>query len=220
VSPLEQVLSPLDAFVAGKTKFPPPPPGARKATYADLTEEQREKLRPFVKGRRLRDYGCGNLVFTEELVNLGARHIEAIDMDHVRVPCELRKYVTFKHQRISQSGFSRRGAVVAWPYNVYTGVEHMTHRAPQLIYVGSNTGGTVCGYPAFWLEMARREVLLYVPDEHNTLIVYGAHGSQKTRRRLMPEEYAGLLTDKHYIGYNRAHSKPSWAVPSKWRSAL
>ena len=43
----------------------------------------------------------------------------------------------------------------------------------MVIYVGSNTSGNSCGTNALFAHFRERDVLAYVPERRNTLIVYG-----------------------------------------------
>jgi hypothetical protein len=213
-----EVLSPLEAFVQGiKSTFQQPPPRAKMATYGMLESWQEDRLRPFVHGRRLVDYGCGNLVFTLQVLALGARHVLAYDKERVSVPAEVRHRLSFTQGCFLDRPPTMRTAIASWPYNTDTGLDLRLTTAPRIIYVGRNTGGTVCGYVDFWLELFRREVLCYAPDEHNVLIVYGDYLTR--RRKLMPEEYAAIA-QRSYLSYEDAHARAEWDIPRKWRTSV
>lgn len=205
--------------LAQRVAFPPtdePPSGV--PTYGELTVEQGAVLQPFIKGRRLRDYGCGNLTLDLVLLELGAAHIEAVDIrSPLHIPEDVGKKLKFIRRRFSALKPSKRIAVVSWPYNTFTAIECVLVKAPLVIYLGRNTGGTVCGNHTFWLSMFRREVLAYVPDEHNTLIVYGKE--LQHRRKLKPEEYAAI-SPRDYVSHEHAHSKEEWDIPKRWKASL
>lgn len=210
--------SPLDAFVANiKAMYRPPATRSKVATYGSLMSWQEDRLRPFVRGRRLVDYGCGNLEFTLQVLGLGARHVLAYDKERAVVPAELRHRLSFTQGCYLDRPPSTRTAIVSWPYNTDTGIDLRLHTAPRVIYVGRNTGGTVCGYVDFWLELFRREVLCYAPDEHNVLIVYGDY--LEKRRKLKPEEYAAIA-QRSYLTYEDAHARDEWDIPKKWRTSV
>jgi hypothetical protein len=213
VTPLEEM-----GVLARAKLLPPLTPPSLTASYGSLNKEQMGVLRSFIKGRRLRDYGCGNLRLTITLVRLfGARHVEAIDQDLVSVPRQLRSQIAFTQSHFYRVGPSTRTAFVSWPINHDTYLDRCLVHAPRVIYLGTNMGGTACGYPHFWLSLVQREVLAYVPHAHNTLIVYG--DKLKRRRRLMPEEYAALHRDD-IVEFDKAHRRKSWPLPSRWRSCL
>ena len=56
----------------------------------------------------------------------------------------------------------------------------------------------------------KREVLAYVPDPRNTLIVYGP---RRVTRSLLGEERAGLYTDKIFA-YHEIEGAPESSTPS------
>jgi hypothetical protein len=69
-------------------------------------------------------------------------------------------------------------------------------QAETLVYLGKNTDGSACGFPGLFEVLARREILAYVPDRPNTLIIYGKFIRQpnEPHREPMPEEHAALTS--------------------------
>lgn len=64
-------------------------PYREERSYGRLSPAQRLALQPFVRGRRFRDYGCGNMYIASIVLGLGARHVEAIDLDRHTPPPSL-----------------------------------------------------------------------------------------------------------------------------------
>lgn len=82
-------------------------------------------------------------------------------------------------------------AFVSWPANrPDEGLLTLLKRAATLIYLGKCTDGTCCGWPGLFTYFLSRELLVHVPDEYNTLFVYG--GALETPRTGEWEERAGL----------------------------
>jgi hypothetical protein len=165
-------------------------------SWGILTPEQQVVVRKFIKGRRVRDYGCGNLYLTLQLLALGARHVEAVDKDPVKVTPYLKDRLTFLHRAFSDCPPSIRTAFVSWPDNRDSGIHIPLRDATCIIYLGKNTDGMMCGTRTLWETLRRRRVLAHVPAKENDLIVYGT--AKLTNRRLLPEEFASRTRDRWY----------------------
>jgi hypothetical protein len=164
-------------------------PHGRARSFGRLTPEQLDALRPLVRGRRFRDYGCGNMYITALIAGLGARHIEAIDAEKHVVPATRERLIKFRRTTFASLPLSQRGAIVSWPWKEGVGLLRHLQHAPTIIYLGKNTDGVACGHLRFWKMVIRRRVLEYIPDARSTLIIYG---EPQDRSRLMPEEYAAM----------------------------
>jgi hypothetical protein len=155
-------------------------------------------IKSIVAGRVVHDLGAGSGAMAELLVELGARKVILVDHDEdeQRTPkgCE----------RVTRSFFAFAAtapkidvAFVSWPPRIpaeVAGLPTLCGCAETVIYLGKNTGGTACGSPELFEWFLRREVLHYIPENRNTLIVYGKVRGLRTR---LPrgEELAGLLMD-------------------------
>lgn len=163
--------------------------------YGAFNEAQRQAIRGYVRGRVVHDLGAGDLTLSRELLRLGARRVIAHDkcfnvgarsksLKDVRwgwstrqknCPLELR-------QGYFQDYVGRppRLALLSWPVN-YDGIglAELVERIPTVMYLGTNVGGSACGGDDLWEHLRRREVLTYVADRKNTLIIYG--GAVKDR---------------------------------------
>jgi hypothetical protein len=147
-------------------------------------------LRPYVKGQRVVDIGCGDCERADILLGMDPEAIVGVDKDP---PCKtsiltIPEYFNKALEHVKQ--FKPTVAHVAWPANYMTpGLVDLIQLVPTVIYVGSNVDGTGCGSMDFWRYITTREVLLYRPDRSNTLIIYG---SKVVTRKLAHEEWAGL----------------------------
>lgn len=165
-------------------------------SWGILTAEQKLVVKSFIRGRRIRDYGCGNLVLTKQLLELGARHIEGVDVHRVRVPKDLEPRLKVIYHFFHECPPSARMAFMSWPVNGESGIEVALRQHTIIIYLGKNTDGRVCGSLKMWRELRRRRILAHVPAPQNDLIVYG--GAALRKRRLLPEEFAGCCKDRVY----------------------
>jgi hypothetical protein len=173
-----------------------------RPSWGVLNPEQKAVVRKFIQGRRIRDYGCGNLHLTQQLLELGARHVEGVDKARAKVPPQLKDRLTVLHSAFSDCPPSVRTAFVSWPDNHDTGIHIPLNYATRIIYLGKNTDSTMCGTPRLWRQLCRRRVLAHVPAKENDLIVYGE--AKLVNRRRLPEECAGIKKDRVY-SYEELH---------------
>ena len=80
------------------------------------------------------------------------------------------------------------------------GLLQLLARAETIVYLGKNTDGSMCGFPAVFEHMVGRRLLAYVPHFRNTLVVVGARLTEP--RAPQHEELAGLLAYEELLGYD------------------
>jgi hypothetical protein len=159
--------------------------------FGKLTPTQRQAIQVHVSGKTVHDVGAGDLELSKELLALGARRVVAIDKEEM--PSPPKGIITVKSYFYD---FTEpvQTAFISWPVNwAVLGLKPILERAPTVIYLGSNVDGRMCGIQKMWEQFSIREVLEYVPDPANTLIIYG---STRRKRSLFPEEYAALNLEK------------------------
>lgn len=173
--------------------------------FGRLNQAQRKALEAVIKGRLVTDLGAGDCGLSYALLKLGALEVVAVDKEPIesRKPLRvtyIRSYFVDYHKDIGV-------AFVAWPPNwMCPGLINLLARAPYVVYLGKNTDGDACGFPKMFEYLLTREVISYVPDKPNTLIVYGPKASV---RAPMGEECAGLLNERIMLLYEEVepHSK-------------
>lgn len=163
-------------------------------SYGRLSGIQRELLRPFVVGRTVHDLGAGSGALSLILLELGAKHVVAIDkeltpIDHPKitnVECYLDEYSS--HDPIDT-------AFVSWPAN-YTvpGLSFLMGCAKRVIYLGKNTDGSNCATRHVMSRLLCRPVLAHAPEKPNTVTVYGEDQGKAVARPLTGEEFASLYS--------------------------
>jgi len=166
--------------------------------HGDPNPAQTEAIRRHAAGRHVYDLGAGSGALSALLLHLGARHVVAVDQgykhDRTVIP-RLTLVRAFFHE-LDPAGCTEV-AFVSWPpylfapREVTAGLVNLCAAAKTVIYLGSNFGH-VCGNLDFWVHVGTREVLEHIPDERNTLIVYGRRGARIPGQRLLPEEKAAL----------------------------
>lgn len=157
-----------------------------------LNRAQRKALKPYLKGKHITDYGCGDFTLTRELVKLGAEHVTAIDKQGLdpEIP-----RVTFQRAYFDKIRKLPQHLFLSWPINhVCDAMVIAAATAETVVYLGKNTDGMCCGPPGLFEVLVRREVLAYVPWQPNTLIIYGKLIRQPNEEPREPlfEEMAGL----------------------------
>lgn len=167
--------------------------------HGALNEEQKEALRKIIAGRMVHDFGAGDCYLSEELLELGARHVHAYDKHFPRrvTRPDLNQHVTTFNQLLFDSRLSKLELVfTSWPPNNPSSDEiavFMT-RADISVYLGNNFDGSACGSYNMFLILMSSELIAYVPSFKNNLLVVGKQ--LESPRDLTPEEISGLTIDK------------------------
>jgi hypothetical protein len=175
-----------------------------------LSPKQVKALKPFVEGRTVHDLGAGDLILANQLWDMGAVRVYAIDKS--QMPDTAKPGVTPIVSYFSQyeGPFDKADrhevidtAFVSWPVNwPEEGLVKLVSRSNFIIYLGKNTDGAACGDIRLFNVLVKREVLAHVPEYRNTLIVYGV---LEVERDLLPEERAACDPGRLY-SYAEAHA--------------
>ncbi len=160
--------------------------------YGHLSLRQCELVRKHVAGRHVHDLGAGGLALSGLLLELGASSVVAVD----KVP--FRRDAVDGRIRLVESYFKGcteevEVAFISWPPNTPSALHGLIARTPLILYIGKNTDGSACGDPALWHELGTREVLDWLPQRRNELIIYGA---ERVTRDPLPEERAAADTER------------------------
>lgn len=165
-------------------------------SYGTLSSRQAQVVSKLVSRRVVHDLGAGCLGLTKQLLELGARRVVAVDR-RIDFSGGVPSGVTFKPLSFVDLAKSKEHvgvAFVSWPPQYGTeGLARVLGPVPTVIYLGVNTKETVCGSKQLFEHFRKREVLHYIEDPANDLIVYGP---RRTRREPNGHEYRAEL------GYN------------------
>lgn len=141
--------------------------------YGVLTEPMQAVLRKHVTKRVAWDLGAGDLERSRDLVRLGARHVVAIDrrpMPKVDVlePIDIiqQQFASIEIPDLIEVAF------LAWPVNrPQWEVLPLLDKAQTVIYLGSNTDGSACGWLGLFDHLLHRRLVDHVPHRQNSLVV-------------------------------------------------
>ncbi len=184
--------------------------------YGQLDRKQTKALKAAVKGRKVHDLGCGDELLARDLVKFGASEVIAIDSKLCLLPYYREQHPYPKGMTGIQAYFEEYAktspsidvAFVSWPANRQdAGLLTLVMSAKTVIYLGKCTDGSCCGWPGLFSHFLRRELITHVPDEYNTLFIYGS--MLETPRCGEWEEQAGLdweTTRPYYDGKGRPHA--------------
>lgn len=164
-----------------------------------LNCEQRKAIKPFIFGKVVFDFGSGDCVLSEELLDLGAEHVHAHDKHFPRRVDrpDLTQHETTFAQLLFDSRLAEIDvAFISWPPNNPSSDElaALATRAKTVIYLGNNFDGSACGSERLFLIMHVCELLAYVPARKNNLLIVGKE--LDSPRSLTPEEVSGLTMNK------------------------
>jgi hypothetical protein len=157
--------------------------------YGWLSELQKKVLANHVCGRTVWDMGAGDCILAQDLLDLGARRIRAVDKEPL--VSELDERVEYTQAYFKDLPVEERGVLfLSWPINRKDPalVDHVA-AAQIVVYLGSNMDNNACGSPDLFDHLVCRELLAHVPERKNTLLIYGG---PIPRRELVPEELAAL----------------------------
>lgn len=176
--------------------------------FGRLTLRQKVTLSIHVKGQIVHDLGAGDLELARLMLTLGAKRVHAVDKAEIG-PSQLRqKALSFKRGYFHDLPKTPMDVLfTSWPINHDSGIVPHVERAGKVIYLGCNTGGSMCGTPELFAAMVRRELLAYVPDRHNSLVVVGK--PLEGPRAPTGEELAGLNITSEYYSFENAEAEAS-----------
>lgn len=173
-----------------------------------LSKTQSAGLRGHVQGKKVYDLGSGTGELSFELVDLGAASVVAVDKENYNVKSTAQITVVRQYFRDFHVGLIEDPEVVflSWPANRFDeGLLSIVRRAAVVIYLGKNTDGTMCGWPGLFNHFVQRQLLLYLPDRTNTLIVLGSVVGERLPRG---EERAGIdiYSSRTWYTYDQVES--------------
>jgi len=155
--------------------------------FGRLTKKQEDIVRDYVRGQTVHDLGAGDLMLSRTLLTLGATRVVAIDKS---LPRSHNRRIECVEEYFHSYVEGIQTAFVSWPCNWQDlGLLRLVMRCQVVLYLGTNTQGTMCGGREFFEYLTGREILAYEPDPKNTLIVYG---DKLVERPLRGEEKAAL----------------------------
>lgn len=174
-------------------------------SYGTLSSRQAQVVSKLVSRRIVHDLGAGCLGLTKQLLELGARRVVAVDrrIDFMGTVPPRVSFKMLSFEDLAKSKEHIGVAFVSWPPQYGTeGLARVLGPAPTVIYLGVNTRDTVCGSKQLFEHFRKREVLHYIEDPANDLIVYGP---RRTRREPNGHERRAEL------GYNWLGEDPEKA---------
>jgi hypothetical protein len=167
-----------------------------------LTREQSVILAAVVRDRVVHDLGAGSGELSDILVELGATKVIAIDKDwrgsknlkNVEVhPCYFHDF----------AGPDPDVAFLSWPVNWHVnGLVELLEKARLVIYLGTHTGGSACGWSGLFDHLLSRTIVIHAPHWKNTLTVYGPRCDRRGPRT--GEEHA--MVTRRIWSYDEAEA--------------
>ena len=184
-------------------------------SYGTLNTAHRKALRKALRGKIVHDLGAGDLELSRELLTLGASRVYAIDkMEHRG---RLGRGLHYKRSYFHDLRGPLDTIFLSWPINHDVGLAPLLRAAKTIVYLGKNTDGMMCGTPDIFATMICRELLDYVPDRKNCLVIVGR--PLGTPREPTGEELAGLTMPVNFYYYEDAeagrptHTSPEFLNP-------
>lgn len=173
--------------------------------YGALNKDQRRALAKHVRGKNIHDLGAGDLGYALELLRMGAAEVYAIDKEPKPRLSPWPKKLHYKQAYFHQVTSRMDTIFLAWPINHDVNLRPHLLQAETIIYLGCNTGGSMCGTPDLFKVMIQRELLVYEPDPRNSLVIVGKR--LEGPREPTGEEFAGLTTMVNYLSFAEAEAR-------------
>lgn len=190
-------------------------------TFGHMSDAQCAEVVPVVKDRVIHDLGAGDLGMAHLLVELGAKHVVAVDRAESIAVKALKPDGPIEFHRMDHDAYVSQGmrdryemvsapsprfaqpqkpdvVFMSWPFNMPdSGLLLLASMAKSVIYLGSNWGGTACGFPDLFEHFVTRELVAHIPERPNTLIVLGAQ--LEWPREPTQEEMGGMDLERIYM---------------------
>lgn len=177
-------------------------------SFGRLSHAQLMAIRAVIAQREVVDLGAGSGALAQQLVDTGASRVVAIDkVEWGPVASGVERLWMRFEDYVGPASL----VFLSWPDNhPNRGLLDIVTRAQTVIYVGKNTDGTACGWPGLFTEFQTREIVAHVPEQRNTLTVYGP---ARVRRGPTGEEFAGINCHGAWFSFSRAEALGSdWAI--------
>lgn len=157
--------------------------------YGRLSDTQGEVLTHYVRGKIVHDLGAGDLKLSKKLVKCGALGVVAVDKEKARTK---NKKIQFVHSDFAEMRHIQATTIfLSWPaMEPQLGLQQILNRAQTIVYLGKNTDGLQCGWPELFQGFLKRELLEYVEEDSNSLIILGK--KLKVPRKATAEELAAI----------------------------
>jgi len=143
--------------------------------FGHLTKPMEAAIRALVEGQRVVDLGSGDLAYAERLLRLGASHVWAVDKHYLNGrPPESQPNLTVVPGYYVDVGPNLPlfdVAFLSWPSNQrMPGLIEILERTKVVIYLGSNTDGSACGFSRLYEHLVGRRLIVAMEHRRNTLI--------------------------------------------------
>lgn len=172
-------------------------------SWGKLYQKQFDALLPHIEDREVWDLGAGDLTLTRSILLLKPKRMVAIDKE--RMP-NVSGIETMRSSFDNVLEDSLDVAFVSWPSNRYdSGLLRLIKAAKTIIYLGTNTGGSACGFKEFFEETSQRELLVDIPGRDSSLVIVG---SRRMVRNPTVEEWIGQQVDAPIYMFGQIKTAP------------
>jgi hypothetical protein len=159
------------------------------------SDQQLKAIETFCCGKELLDLGGYDGSLGVHLLERGADRVINVDKEN---PFHSRSHPRLIKRNLTFAEFDKQyptdqwaTAILSWPINHDYGVMQILpilERCREVVYLGSNSGGTQCGTPLLWQYLVSREVHQHLEERNCSLIIYT--GDARIRRMVREEAFA------------------------------
>jgi hypothetical protein len=173
--------------------------------YGKLLGKQEDAVKALVQGKDVCDLGAGDMELSVKLLELGATKIIAVDKEDYPVPDPRIVRILSYFNNVWRHTRPPKIAFISWPINhADPSLARLVDRFPFIAYLGKNTDMTSCATPGFFQPLLRREVMAYIPNRKNVLIIYGPNSVE---REPYGEELAAITAYEKAWYYEEAEAE-------------
>jgi len=147
--------------------------------WTNLTEDQLEQVVHFCRGKLLLDLGAGFGTLAEFLLRFGATRVLCVDKENHHMKSTWGEMV-WSHMNFAE--FSTwpldktfEVGIISWPTNndmAMCPLVEILRKCASVVYIGTNKGGTQCGTPYLWEYLTSRELIVDMPGNDSSLMIY------------------------------------------------
>lgn len=146
--------------------------------WTRANEHQLRVIEDFCHGKEVLDLGGYDGSLGSRLAAAGADSVTVIDKEPTPLaghPHVVKILATFREFDIQRPTHCWQTGILSWPMNNdYTmrQVLPILARCREIVYLGSNRGGTQCGTPLLWSYLVQRQIHSHIAGQSCTVIIY------------------------------------------------
>lgn len=170
-------------------------------SYGKIISEFINPITEVISEKEVWDLGCGNFILAEQLLQLGAKYIYAIDkeLENLTISNEKILPICSTFEKFLPQIEKIEVGFISWPANYNTKLHLFLDKMDTIILLSKNIDGFMCGYIQFFKNLINRPILNYIRNKENSLIIYGPG---RIKRPPVADELVIFLMPDYEVSFN------------------